>query len=687
MHGGTARRTELAELIAELSEATVHLLDRGSGWPAVAEVRLAHATVPALLYTGSVGRSGRGRPDERRFQNPGRGRPITEPAGGLALLFGVWSGDDEAGPPVLVAMDAYRRVGLVTRFSMFVPVSVLHEARDTGFAEHHTGSGETLYAFRPGEFRNYLARLLGRENRGEDDDDLASVDEPATNGALHIRPKVGMYAAFARLNYKAWFAIAEFVDNSVQSFLTHRHHLGADPLIVEVHLDDEKIVVTDRAAGIAWADFPRAFSPSQPPPDPSGLSEFGLGMKAAACWFARRWSVRTTAVDDPVERVVHFDVDRVTRENIEHLPVETWPADAHAHYTVVTLGDLRVRPKGRTVKKIKEHLASIYRVLMDKGVLRLSVTSSSRTEDLVFERPQLLRAPFFRQPTGPERDWRTEFEILLDDGRRVWGWAGLLEKGSVSRAGFSVFRRDRLIQGSGDETYRPLGIFRSPNSYIYQRLVGDLHVCGFDVSHTKDGIQWAGLEDEILDLLKQKLNDEELPLLAQAEGYRVRQRARDLPEGFGAETLQGAGAELSGRDITDLVSQSLPDEPDFDGDRGAPAPTSIHQSFTVALPQSDETCSVRLELVTDPALDWYGFRYSDSGDGHHLNVWINLAHPFSESYVNSDENTLGPLIRLVAALGIAEHTAGLAGVRRASAIRHRVNNVLRDTFGASNRGK
>lgn len=96
---------------------------------------------------------------------------------------------------------------------------------------------------------------------------------------------------------------------------------------------------------------------------------------------------------------------------------------------------------------------------------------------------------------------------------------------------------------------------------------------------------------------------------------------------------------------------------------------------------------MKLELVTDSALDWYGFRYSDAGDDHQLDVWINLAHPFSESYVNSDENTLSPLVRLVAALGIAEHAAGLAGVRRASAIRHRVNSLLRDTFGASNRRK
>src|SRR5207248_1037192 len=157
--------------------------------------------------------------------------------------------------------------------------------------------------------------------------------------------KVGMYAAFARLNYKSWFAIAEFVDNSIQSYLHHRKRLGDEPLQVDIRFDEDEIVITDRAAGIALHEFPRAFSPSEPPPDASGLSEFGLGMKAAACWFSRYWTVRTSALGDPVERMTRFDVDRITKEGIEHLPIEARPAESEAHFTVVTMRNLRVRPQ------------------------------------------------------------------------------------------------------------------------------------------------------------------------------------------------------------------------------------------------------------------------------------------------------------------------------------------------------
>ena len=54
-------------------------------------------------------------------------------------------------------------------------------------------------------------------------------------------------------------------------------------------------------------------------------------------------------------------------------------------------------------------------------------------------------------------------------------------------AGFALFRRDRLIQGSGDEGYRPELIFGKPNTFAYQRVFGEIHLDGFQVSHTKDG--------------------------------------------------------------------------------------------------------------------------------------------------------------------------------------------------------
>ena len=39
---------------------------------------------------------------------------------------------------------------------------------------------------------------------------------------INIQPQAGVIGVFSRLNYKPWYAIAEFVDNSTQSFYSHQ---------------------------------------------------------------------------------------------------------------------------------------------------------------------------------------------------------------------------------------------------------------------------------------------------------------------------------------------------------------------------------------------------------------------------------------------------------------------------------
>lgn len=157
-----------------------------------------------------------------------------------------------------------------------------------------------------------------------------------------IRPNSSILSVLSHLNYKAWYAVAEFVDNSIQSYLTNKEALemlhGQDfKLEVKVWLDQNNnlIEIRDNAAGISAADFPRAFKPAEVPLDRTGLSEFGMGMKTAACWFTPTWNVRTKALGEPVERTVRFDLANIVGNKLEHLPVLETPAPINDHYTVV----------------------------------------------------------------------------------------------------------------------------------------------------------------------------------------------------------------------------------------------------------------------------------------------------------------------------------------------------------------
>ena len=82
-----------------------------------------------------------------------------------------------------------------------------------------------------------------------------TAHRPVTS--VNIRPEVTILSVLQHLNYRPWFALAEFVDNALESFLQHRKELGADNggkavLMVQIEIDAEgggKIVVRDNAAG------------------------------------------------------------------------------------------------------------------------------------------------------------------------------------------------------------------------------------------------------------------------------------------------------------------------------------------------------------------------------------------------------------------------------------------------------
>jgi hypothetical protein len=175
-----------------------------------------------------------------------------------------------------------------------------------------------------------------------------------------------------------------------------------------------------------------------------------------------------------------------------------------------------VHPRGCTIGKIKEHLCSIYRVFLRDGLLELRLNG----EVLAYEPPEFLHVPFHATPTAEPVTWHKEIDLDLGDGHRISGWAAILARASVTNAGFAIFRC-RLIQGSHGEGDRPETIFGKPNKFVYQRLVGELEVEGFSVSHTKDGIQWEDWEEDILSWVKDSLDAEPLPLLDQAENYRA----------------------------------------------------------------------------------------------------------------------------------------------------------------------
>ena len=508
-----------------------------------------------------------------------------------------------------------------------------------------------------------------------------------TANRVNIRPGVSVLSVLRHLNYRPWFALAEFVDNSIQSFLTNRNELcklhgGQFVLRVDIELDQNdggRLIVRDNAAGIQERDYARAFRPAQVPPDRTGLAEFGMGMKSAACWFAPSWQVRTSAIGEALQRQVRFDIERIVNDEIEELDVVATDAPPEAHFTEIQLLQLHNTPMGRTVGKIKEHLADIYRVYTREGLVVLRFNG----EELLYTEPDVLVAPAYDQnhdPTGEPVEWR----ITLDDfdfgrGLRATGFAALRREGSTKYAGFSLFRRNRLIQGSGDEKYRPQAIFGMPNDFVYQRLFGELHLEGFEIAHTKDGFRWDENEEPFLELLRDRLNDPAMPLIRQARNYRVRPARQALRQA--AETASERTGQSLERHGVEAIESAASEPTDID------PPQDLHEADlasrrVIDLNFENRRWRIVLELSDDPAVgDWLEISDAvvadeDGEERELLGLRLSLTHPFMERFIGADREKLEPVLRIAAALALAEKVSRDGGVRQAGAIRIKLNKIL-----------
>lgn len=500
-----------------------------------------------------------------------------------------------------------------------------------------------------------------------------------------IRPGVSVLSILRHLNYKTWFALAEFVDNAVQSYLANKERLeelhGPDfRLKVEINIESAaptRVVIRDNAAGIAQRDFPRAFRPAAVPPDRSGLSEFGMGMKSAACWFAPRWSVRTKALGEAVERMVRFDVAKIVRDQLEELEIDETSSTPKDHFTEIILDDPHHLPAGRTVGKIKDHLTDIYRVYVREGILELRLNN----EPLVYTPPHILVAPYVRRPDDGPKEWRRNISFDLGGGLSAKGFAGLMDPMNTNRSGFALFRRGRLIEGSGDEGYRPPFIFGQAGNFRWRRLFGELHLEGFEVSHTKDGFRWDENERPFLELLKEELDTDELPLLRQADWYRVQATRNELAEVAqkaitrAAEAMQATLPEALHGVASERPVETLetPLEPE-------PATLAARELSIIF---RDQKWMLRIELTSDPAQgDWLAIsdQPAQSDGVQVLEIRLSLAHPFMINFAHTDAHEVEALLRVAAGLALSEKLARGAGVKMAGTIRRNLNELLREAL-------
>jgi hypothetical protein len=523
-------------------------------------------------------------------------------------------------------------------------------------------------------------------------------------GSVKIRPNVGLYNLFPSLRYTAWVALGEMVDNSIQSYLQNKERLleieGKDyKLQVDIDIvrgDDPQITLIDNAAGIYTADFERAFTPAAPPLDKTGISQYGIGMKSSACWYSKNFTVRTKALDEPVIRIVNFDIPHIVANDTEDLDIqEEENLNPKLHGTRITLRNLnQPAPSAGSASRLRSYLRSMYRDFLRTGELVLTI-DGERQEPITYS---WLSAPYWPTDNGPVDEntvyeWKKEFEIELNESHNpknendpapvIRGFVGILDKGDTKKAGFSLLWRRKVVQGAGnfadspDDLYRPSIIFGGSNSYERQRIVGELDVSELKVTSFKDSIIWGeGQEEEALKKIKKVLNADPNPLIKMARNFRANDNSRtarvkvqgtleDVVDATTRALVDSNASEVLGDDFENVDRSEIP-EPPRDSD------VQVIQRHMRLIPQFKTDIILEVKDQSDD-LSWLRVRPED-------NKWIvtlNRDHPFMQSFTIADPDSLEPVLRIALAIGIAEIQGLSSGFEKAGTLRLAINDILR----------
>ncbi|EAZ80955.1 ATP-binding protein [Algoriphagus machipongonensis] len=462
--------------------------------------------------------------------------------------------------------------------------------------------------------------------------------------------------SYKRLSYKLWYALAEYIDNSTQAYhenkdvLDEQLKIDGETLHVLIeyyrgeNLSDDYFEIKDNSIGMDEAVLKRAFNTGQKPEINTGRSKYGLGLKTSSFWLGDKWSVTTSRLGSKKEFSILVDIEKIEEGNIS-LELNETDVPEDSHYTIIRVWGLHRRFVGRTLSKVSSYLSSIYRYDLISEKLEIKwmdkYLSWKNLDELLVENFEGERT-------------KKEFEFVVDD-KPVKGWAGVLNRGDRGQAGFALVQSERVI----NTNYRPSEIFGEQdggrNDLVNQRLIGEIFIDGFDVSHTKDQILWSGEQEE---QLENKLKEEVKELVRIALTRRVRESV-DISDVKTIEVAMGnLHHEMENKVTVDLIENiEIPPEIALEKANNFLLEAVVNR---ISEPVIIKLGSLIVKLYTDEDMSPFDpYVISDSAtknnENYELVVVFNPNHPHWQEI--KDDNGVLVFLRHVVYDGVSEWKA------------------------------
>lgn len=300
---------------------------------------------------------------------------------------------------------------------------------------------------------------------------------PLIKKEISILPDRSLMPKIGQTGYSVSQAISELIDNAIDA-------RGDEELIVDVIIDRNNNSVTVSDNGIGMDEKTAANSMRLAYSIKTGkLGEFGLGMKTAATSLGKKFRVITKKENSNEEYLINYDEEKWLKEgdwNKHEMEIRE-DTDLKKKGTSIEITDLRFKIYPNLPGNIRKELAIRFAPFIEIGEVSLKVNHK-----YCEPKPLELKTDY-HLPDGKE-----PFRLKLESGNEVYGWRGLLKKGSdKGDYGFRVFRRGRLVL-----QFAKIGFNAHPEA---RQIVGDLHLDHVPVTHNKrEFIQESLLFQELI---------------------------------------------------------------------------------------------------------------------------------------------------------------------------------------------
>ena len=261
----------------------------------------------------------------------------------------------------------------------------------------------------------------------------------------------------------------------------------------------------------------------------------------------------------------------------------------------------------------------------------------------------------------------------------VLGFVGILggKDSGFKKAGFALFRRDRVVIGSEGEYYKPLRIYQEAQSKISHKLFGELDLDDFQINQAKDGFVWDdGLEDAFLDSLKIQIQEY---IRFANKSINERDNSFDSNDKRGREktkqeTQKSFDNIMSDRNnLQTHIEIKTQEEIEFD-DSFVNCPDykeTIYKETTeeYTVPVGRKTEKIKVTWSQAGTAYWFEFNSKDN------EVKINISHPFFKPFCSSqDFKTV--LNKFVIAIILSEKNASMNADKEGYAYIDDINNEI-----------